>query len=292
MRGTRPAVSWPGPPTTVHPRACGELSKSPEPMKAAHGSSPRMRGTLDRLVTPKIKLRFIPAHAGNSTGWLRARTAGPVHPRACGELITVSAAAVTTFGSSPRMRGTLRRQAWDHHRLRFIPAHAGNSYLSFASARHRAGSSPRMRGTHPHHQEKQDGPRFIPAHAGNSRIIRRGTPRTPVHPRACGELSGLGADTDTVRGSSPRMRGTPVGGSGSNPRHRFIPAHAGNSPASSRHGPAWPVHPRACGELNRHSVGSTSETGSSPRMRGTLILATNRQSKRRFIPAHAGNSWP
>ena len=25
-------------------------------------------------------------------------------------------------------------------------------------------------------------------------------------------------------------------------------------------------------------------------MRGTLILATNRQSKRRFIPAHAGNS--
>ena len=131
-----------------------------------------------------------------------------------------------------------------------------------------------MRGTHPHHQEKQDGPRFIPAHAGNSPDWEQIQTRYAVHPRACGELLSAVPGATHGIGSSPRMRGTQRAGWRSTGASRFIPAHAGNSPASSRHGPAWPVHPRACGELCLANAFIQVSTGSSPRMRGTRITST------------------
>ena len=86
------------------------------------------------------------------------------------------------------------------------------------------------------------------------------------------------------------MRGTPHVVACEPSRRRFIPAHAGNSalPVCLL---AWvAVHPRACGELQYPSVGSTCGNGSSPRMRGTLTHAFGIQPINRFIPAHAGNS--
>ncbi len=49
----------------VHPRACGEQSFILGGSLGQHGSSPRMRGTVDDLAVQQIKRRFIPAHAGN-----------------------------------------------------------------------------------------------------------------------------------------------------------------------------------------------------------------------------------
>ena len=69
--------------------------------------------------------RIIPAHAGNSSPTCLAGR-GPDHPRACGELDVSGGFRMSrSDGSSPRMRGTLRKT-----RMR-IPV----------------GSSPRMRGT-------------------------------------------------------------------------------------------------------------------------------------------------
>ncbi len=52
------------------------------------GSSPRVRGTVHRLLRDQIAERFIPACAGN--GWRSDRIAGAptVHPRVCGERST------------------------------------------------------------------------------------------------------------------------------------------------------------------------------------------------------------
>ena len=70
----------------VHPRVCGELELLAEGGLLQGGSSPRVRGTPRFFILPGLRLRFIPACAGNSpsrsTPWRRRS----VHPRVCGEL--------------------------------------------------------------------------------------------------------------------------------------------------------------------------------------------------------------
>ena len=91
--------------SAVHPRACGEHHDVARRAAARAGSSPRMRGThrgrhrlhAERRLSPRMRGtpellltvadagRFIPAHAGNTTGAAGVPTIPSVHPRACGE---------------------------------------------------------------------------------------------------------------------------------------------------------------------------------------------------------------
>ena len=50
----------------VHPRACGERAFSASVAPAAYGSSPRLRGTPTEITGNEMKMRFIPAPAGNA----------------------------------------------------------------------------------------------------------------------------------------------------------------------------------------------------------------------------------
>ncbi len=151
--------------------------------------------------------RFIPAHAGNRHSASVRASRDPVHPRACGEQLSLAGVMLAATGSSPRMRGTDRPRPAPQCRGRFIPAHAGNRSASVpvaasATVHPRAcgeqvvvefrqsrgvGSSPRMRGTEPASQSRNVVPRFIPAHAGNRCEKRKPPNFPPVHPRACGE---------------------------------------------------------------------------------------------------------
>ena len=93
-------------------------------------------------------------------------------------------------------------------------------------------------------------------------------------------------------GSSPRLRGTRGCA-----RHRvwrggIIPALAGNTPRQrDRTGTRWD-HPRACGEhwAELDALGLT--WGSSPRLRGTRVVAFARGHLDGIIPALAGNTNP
>ena len=49
-------------------------------------------------------------------------------------------------------------------------------------------------------------------------------------------------------------------------------------------------HPRACGEHSRPDHPTRYPRGSSPRMRGTLIMTANTTRRCGIIPAHAGNT--
>jgi len=98
---------------TVHPRACGEHKGVLLRVKVVIGSSPRLRGTLPRLVGRHHQARFIPAPAGNTPAPIPCSRISPVHPRACGEHKEVLWPAQAIFGSSPRLRGTQWRV--EHH---------------------------------------------------------------------------------------------------------------------------------------------------------------------------------
>ncbi len=298
--------------TSVHPRVCGELFTNGASTWPTSGSSPRVRGTpaVDRV--GGLVVRFIPACAGNSAGAPSASAVGAWFIPACaGNSLRNLGSPLLAHGSSPRVRGTRRDGRHCGRRRRFIPACAGNSPLIAWPSVATFGSSPRVRGTRPRPCRQSDRRRFIPACAGNSRCPWKCMRRTAVHPRVCGELALYAIESAGRNGSSPRVRGTPVGKPAKADRHRFIPACAGNSSACSRSTLARPVHPRVCGELHGpgrsdneayrfipacagNSLGrSERPTGAPvhPRVCGELVaLGRLPPSVFRFIPACAGNS--
>jgi hypothetical protein len=267
----------------VHLRVCGEHSRS-------RASSPRLRGTRDRVVAPADWPRFI--------------------PRVCGEHVRPAIFCAFTAGSSPCVRGTLGDAHCPHFIRRFIPARAGNAHHASMPRRPPAvhtrvcgehtvdqesptgmsGSSPRVRGTHCRGILRNAGRRFTPACAGNTRKPTRpndrssvhprvwgNTPRRrsrkrprTVHPRVYGEHSISSICCPRLIGSSPRVRGTLaiVGMRAGVPR--FIRACAGNIRAGSVAQMGRTVHPRVCGEHKAKDNPRAEAHGSSPRVRETL----------------------
>ena len=174
----------------------------------------------------------------------------------------------------------------------------------------RYGSSPRMRGK-PHQRVMPPaGRRIIPAHAGQTRALARPDQRRTDHPRACGANSSGAFSMIRLIGSSPRMRGKRVGSVPVGILARIIPAHAGQTQSHQRNGKEDADHPRACGANHvpqqdaRQPRGSSPRMrgklvifflgdniiGSSPRMRGKLARPCTSSADLRSIPAHAGQT--
>ena len=278
----------------------------------AYGSSPRGRGTRAGGEPARFIRRFIPARAGN-TGTRRknSRTA-PVHPRAGGEHVPLLLLLHPGGGSSPRGRGTRTSCCAPGWYRRFIPARAGNTSSSMirrcsipvhprAGGEHIClrvimcsldGSSPRGRGTPRSGRSGRARGRFIPARAGNTRTRRSARSYQTVHPRAGGEHRPTATLTGITGGSSPRGRGTREQAQEARRPRRFIPARAGNTPGASASRPHNPVHPRAGGEHGLPNTSNPPMSGSSPRGRGTLLVALALDDGHRFIPARAGNTRP
>ncbi len=134
--------------------------------------------------------------------------------------------------------------------------------------------------------------RIIPAHAGQTVEATSPVRAAADHPRACGANPVDKSVTSTVCGSSPRMRGKPVGRPAVRVRGRIIPAHAGQtSNMSSRHSCSTD-HPRACGANVIDTRVELSISGSSPRMRGKQKVYDHEKDIPRIIPAHAGQTLP
>jgi len=194
---------------SVHPHACGEHPGGTGDGAGVPGSSPRMWGTRGRDPRRGAGHRFIPTHVGNTGGGAGADIVIPVHPHACGEHGTSHQLPPSSFGSSPRMWGTPDRLHKNDLHVRFIPTHVGNTFDYFdsfdsdsvhphACGEHAcsrvisacaSGSSPRMWGTRAHCSQNTACDRFIPTHVGNTTATRSITPRSAVHPHACGEHS-------------------------------------------------------------------------------------------------------
>ena len=70
---------------------------------------------------------------------------------------------------------------------------------------------------------------IIPADAGNTMALILGFALIWDHPRGCGEHCAVEVHGGAVKGSSPRMRGTPAALDSLGQIPRIIPADAGNT---------------------------------------------------------------
>ena len=313
--------------TAVHPRVRGEHGPSgssrimccgssrvrgehhPAVRKALRdtGSSPRARGTPARPVAAGLDERFIPACAGNTARKPAPASSLPVHPRVRGEHHRPFLVRPHASGSSPRARGTLQRRFQPVVELRFIPACAGNTSTTTATAG-RTTVHPRVRGnTRPPSRRWRSPPVHPRVRGEHSRLFPEAADLT-VHPRVRGEHGFRGRRAGRIAGSSPRarehLRGIQVAWSnfGSSPRARgtpgreavgkgegrFIAACAGNTLESCGQRCPIPVHPRVRGEHSQERLAALEAAGSSPRARGTPLVRHRQARLRRFIPRARG----
>ena len=131
---------------------------------------------------------------------------------------------------------------------------------------------------------------IIPAYAGNTihQYVSERDGRD--HPRVCGEHIFHRASMYCPMGSSPRMRGTHKVGQKVTTATGIIPAYAGNTVSLSKNEDTPWDHPRVCGEHVSVRTAPSTNTGSSPRMRGTPELQRHHRRNFGIIPAYAGNT--
>ena len=116
------------PPRSDHPRACGANTSRSRFDLLECGSSPRVRGKLASLSIVIVRLRIIPARAGQTMPIYSTPVLSTDHPRACGANEGGRTVRRTIRGSSPRVRGkrcACRLRDMSH---RIIPARAGQTH--------------------------------------------------------------------------------------------------------------------------------------------------------------------
>ena len=233
----------------VQPRSRGEHEILPLAFLRPYGSAPLARGTHARRPWRRVRDRFSPARAGNtSVRYVRYRHP-PVQPRSRGEHGKSHLRQSIRDGSAPLARGTRRKKTPKRRPCRFSPARAGNTTVRWRPV---CGTTvqPRSRGGTPDIAREMDrAGRFSPARAGNT---IRGDSRwlmLTVQPRL-------------ARGT-PRQRGLHF------PLGRFSPARAGNTSRPSTSGSTMTVQPRSRGEHDIESNLNEAGTGSAPLARGT-----------------------
>ena len=91
-------------------------------------------------------------------------------------------------------------------------------------------------------------------------------------------------------GSSPRVRGKPVGDAGDEVAEGLIPACAGKTPSAAKRALMSAAHPRVCGENWSTASRRSTASGSSPRVRGKRVRAVADGGGARLIPACAGKT--
>ncbi len=213
-------------------------------------------------------------------------------------------------GLSPLARGTRCQSLPTPGRRRFIPAGAGNTFITAISVM-TGPVYPRWRGEHAesmHNFDRENGlsplargtqkdirspalpNRFIPAGAGNTSRCRSCSGSGPVYPRWRGEHHRYPIVIRPAPGLSPLARGTHRHATDHASGLRFIPAGAGNTCGLLFLYSSVPVYPRWRGEHLRQRAALRLIRGLSPLARGTRIVSNLVNEYSRFIPAGAGNT--
>ena len=108
-----------------HPRSCGANLMFSSAFFISSGSSPLVRGQPSSMIPTKSYARIIPARAGPTGYRLIEIPDVPDHPRSCGANSVDMSVSGSLFGSSPLVRGQLRRHGRQPVHRRIIPARAG-----------------------------------------------------------------------------------------------------------------------------------------------------------------------
>ena len=151
------------------------------------GSSPLSRGIPVKFTARPIKVRIIPALAGNTSLFPFPEIDSQDHPRSRGEYSCRFAGTLASRGSSPLSRGILTTNYFYHHRGMDHPRSRGE-YKDLLSAWSMArGSSPLSRGIPNLLMATGLPTRIIPALAGNTVAWVALLQLKTDHPRSRGE---------------------------------------------------------------------------------------------------------
>ena len=131
---------------------------------------------------------------------------------------------------------------------------------------------------------------LIPACAGKTFTAEALLRRSPAHPRVCGENTQVGILSSLSMGSSPRVRGKRYFCVDENISPGLIPACAGKTKLLRKPRNWLRAHPRVCGENARRLRQGLAYPGSSPRVRGKLVMKVKHDSLSGLIPACAGKT--
>ena len=274
------------------PRVRGTQGEPGDLRRAAAGSSPRVRGTQYPIGRVAVVPGIIPACAGNTYNLSCFLSIGWDHPRVCGEHALGDHVALQVLGIIPACAGNTPSEWQDHVDGRDHPRVCGEHTPETPLTDEELGSSPRVRGTQMPPGPPKPQPRIIPACAGNTEAAVDDEIVSRDHPRVCGEHAEHDPIVSAVRGSSPRVRGTPTAMMCVSPMMGIIPACAGNTSRMRSRVQAPRDHPRVCGEHKGGQSFDCRQQGSSPRVRGTPDGFLVRQIPAGIIPACAGNTVP
>ena len=189
------------------PRACGEKPVLSTMLRAASGSSPRMRGEATSIIAICIMERITPACAGRSRHLRPLALGSGHHPRVRGEKLVALQASLACFGSPPRVRGEVHIRTFVLAVVGITPACAGRSrrrqrppmpardHPRVCGEKYRysyinkpvKGSPPRVRGEGARCDEIGDHAGITPACAGRSLLALSAISISADHPRVCGE---------------------------------------------------------------------------------------------------------
>ena len=232
----------------------------------------------------------------------------PVHPRVCGEAVSLRMIFVLASGPSPRVRGSRPTASTCALMAGSIPACAGKPGATPSQSR-RSGVHPRVCGEAPAADVdawSNDGPSprvrgsrevtniqhlrrgSIPACAGKPRSHRHQGYRVRVHPRVCGEARVGRVVQQPLDGPSPRVRGSRSCQPRDRVSPRSIPACAGKPRTSRTRNHRCRVHPRVCGEAVDQLLKLELDRGPSPRVRGSQDGSSKPSYSEGSIPACAG----
>ena len=190
----------------VYPRVCGGTNPCASPVTTGVGLSPRVRGNRNAARGVAVRIRSIPACAGEPLLKVLVMVQFPVYPRVCGGTAATKPSDITSTGLSPRVRGNRTLRNMRRTVRRSIPACAGEPLELRTKLAHSAvyprvcggtrlyshhvwlnwGLSPRVRGNPRSGSLRTHILRSIPACAGEPAYsIAMAMPRE-VYPRVCG----------------------------------------------------------------------------------------------------------
>ena len=145
-----------------------------------------------------------------------------------------------------------------------------------------------MRGSRRHCYFESTNSGIIPAGAGLTSSVLHFPAKRRDHPRGCGAHPSRIDMGEDILGSSPRVRGSPRATRRIYRYRGIIPAGAGLTLSFFMTLKGSGDHPRGCGAHYRSVKVSLLQSGSSPRVRGSLFTAAVIVNSKGIIPAGAG----
>ena len=260
-------ADWESVTGTEHAGTNSDSRSSTSPSLVHRDPSPRGRGSQSTEPDRFVRVRSIPAWAGEPGAAALGAFLGGVHLRVGGGALHTPHRLNQSSGPSPRGRGSRSAGAPWRARHRSIPAWAGEPVAMSCrhdrrmvhprvggganGTRHQAldlcGPSPRGRGSRTRTLSPGTSSWPIPAWAGEPLPSRTRGRNSPVHPRVGGGAPDERPNSSADWGPSPRGRGSRRRCGPRAPGHGSIPAWAGEPDRNGCLTRRSQVHPRVGG---------------------------------------------